>query len=67
MSKRSQDLQKLFHDSGTFYIFRINYLKNKSHFFSKKTVSYIIPKFRAIDIDEIEDFKLAEYIKKSNL
>mgnify|MGYP005994045253 CR=1 FL=1 len=67
MKKRSQDLQSLFHDSGTFYIFKSNYLKKKKNFFSKKTSGYLIPKYRAIDIDEIEDFKLAEYIKKKNL
>ena len=67
MAKRSQDLQKLFHDSGTFYIFKSDYLKKKNNIFSKKTSSYLVPKYRAVDIDEIEDFRLAEYIKKSSL
>ena len=36
MSKRSQDLEKLFHDSGTFYIFKSNYLKKKNENIFKK-------------------------------
>jgi len=64
---RSQDLEKLFHDSGTFYIFKSKFLKKNYKRFSKKTAYYFLPKYRAIDIDELEDFKLAEYIKKSNL
>ncbi len=67
MNKRSQDLKRLFHDSGTFYIFSSDYIKKGYKKFSKKTVGYFIPKYRAIDIDVMEDFKLAEYIKKSRL
>ena len=62
--KRTQDLQKLFHDSGTFYIFKSSYLKKNKKNFSKKTTYYELPKNRAVDIDDIDDFNLAECIKK---
>jgi pseudaminic acid cytidylyltransferase len=63
--KRTQDLKTLHHDSGTFSIFKIKFLKNKNYIFSKKTTYYKLSSLKGIDIDVFENFKLAEYIKKS--
>ena len=64
--KRTQDLKELYHDSGTFSIYKTSFLRKKKNLFSKKSSYYKLSKFKAVDIDTIEDFKLAEYIKKSN-
>ena len=51
--------------NGSIYIF--NYkklLKNKS-FYSNNTSAYIMPEERSVDIDNINDFKYAEFLHKS--
>lgn len=61
---RTQDLPRLFHDSGTFYIYLTKSLiKNKGKL-TKKTSYYYLKKNRAIDIDNELDFKFAEFLYK---
>ena len=65
---RSQDLPYLFHDTGSFYIFKTSsILKNKK---KNKIGSYFLDRLRSIDIDTKEDFELAKilfkYQKKKN-
>ena len=62
--KRSQDLPKLLHDSGTFYIFKTKNLLKEKNILSKKTVSYSLDRLRSIDIDNYEDFKFAVFLYK---
>ena len=64
--KRTQDLQELYRDSGTFSIYKTSFLRRKKNLFSKNTSYFKLSKLKAIDIDTIEDFKLAEHIKKFN-
>tara|TARA_Y100000768_G_scaffold388093_1_gene382146 strand:+ start:660 stop:1328 length:669 start_codon:yes stop_codon:yes gene_type:complete len=55
--KRSQDLSKTFYDSGNFGCFKSDiFYKNKKIIFG----GVEIPKDRAVDIDTIQDWKLAE-------
>lgn len=58
---RSQDLPEAFADAGLFYIGSINTWKSDSYFFSPKSTFVEIPEKRAVDINEPEDWKLAEY------
>ena len=61
----SQNIIKSYHESASFAIFAKNLiLKNKST--SDKYYGYILPKNRAVDIDDVEDWKLAEslFVKK---
>ena len=65
--KKSSNRQletKNFIANGSIYVFDHNYLKKNDTYFSKKTYAYIMPKLRSIDIDTIEDFQIAELIKK---
>jgi len=60
LSYRSQDLDEVFHDAGQFYWGLTDvWLKNKP-IISKNSSSILIPRNRAIDIDTIEDWKIAE-------
>jgi CMP-N-acetylneuraminic acid synthetase len=64
---RSQDLSKLYYDTGNFVAIPFHYfLKNKIDF-DKNYLGFVIPKSRSIDIDDLEDWKLAEklYEKKN--
>ena len=56
---RTQDLEKTFFDVGMFYWGHKNTWKSGQHFY-KKSKGYIIPKWKAIDIDNEEDWLLAE-------
>ena len=65
---RSQDLPNLYHDTGTFYIFKtIKYLLSDQKLM-KKTTYYELDFFSGIDINTIEDLKFARmsynYFKK---
>ena len=61
---RSQDLPKLCHDTGSFYIFKTKSLLRYNRYMPKKTTYYFIDKYRSIDIDTESDFKFAEFIFK---
>ena len=61
LNTKSQNLEKRFYDTGTFGAF-------KSNVFKKNKISYngyYIPRFQGIDIDTMEDWKLAEKIFKA--
>lgn len=63
---RSQDLDEYFHDAGQFYWGSEKSWLKKYQFFGKYSGFYEIPKIYSQDIDDLDDFKLAE-IKKQNL
>jgi CMP-N,N'-diacetyllegionaminic acid synthase len=62
--KRRQDLPITYSLNGAIYITsKKKFLENGS-FFNKKTLPYIMPMERSIDIDNESDFELAERILK---
>jgi pseudaminic acid cytidylyltransferase len=62
-SSRSQDLEKLFFDTGQFYWGSAElWLTNPS--IHKNGIGYVIPNWRAIDINSIEDWFRAELAYK---
>ena len=68
--KRSQDLKKKYFDTGNFIGMKYNLLKNlkKNTKLDLLYKGLIIPKYRSIDIDNTDDWKLAEkYFKNLNL
>ncbi len=65
-NKRTQDLNPAFHDAGQFYIASEKTWLNKENIF-ENGLPYILPKMRAIDIDTIEDWELAESMYEINM
>lgn len=57
---RSQDLEPFFHDSGQFYMFRVNRFLEIKNLIMENTLSYEVSELEVQDIDNIEDWKLAE-------
>ena len=57
-SKRSQDLEPIYHDCGQFYVLRPENVLNKKK--NIKTSPYICSELEVQDIDNEEDWKLAE-------
>lgn len=59
-SKRSQDLEKMYHDSGQFYVFKVDeYIKRKGIIY-EDIVPIIVDELEVQDIDNDMDWKLAE-------
>jgi CMP-N,N'-diacetyllegionaminic acid synthase len=59
-----QKLKKTFIPNGAIFIFNYQLLKKTRKYYHKNTFAYIMPKDKSIDIDDIYDFKLAEFIIK---
>ena len=58
--KRSQDLQKTYHDAGQFLVGKVNSWLTKTPLIDGSTYPVIIPEHRVQDIDEEEDWTKAE-------
>lgn len=69
-SKRSQDLEKMYHDAGQFYMFDVKeYIKRKGIIY-EDIVPIVVDELEVQDIDNDTDWKLAEIkykIMKNNL
>lgn len=59
---RRQDAPKVFDITTVVYVSSPDFINNNYGLFSGKVVSIEVPKERAVDIDDIYDFKLAESI-----
>ena len=57
---RSQDLQKLYHECGQFYIFKVEDFKIFKDTTMENSVPYIIDPVESQDIDNESDWILAE-------
>ena len=63
---RRQDAPTCYDLTTVCYVFKPKYIKKNFNLFSGRTGFVIIPKERAIDIDDIWDYKIANYLKKIN-
>jgi len=62
---RTQDLEPIYEENSNFYIFtKESFLYNNSRI-GNSALMYEIPQIEAIDIDEPDDFYLAEIIQKA--
>ena len=64
---RRQDLPPVYIVNGAIYIGRTTTLLKNRTFSPEKTVGYLMPKSRSADIDDINDFKIAEMILSDQL
>lgn len=58
--KRSQDLMPVYHDCGQFYCLKTSSLLEQMKLFAEYTVPIILPALEVQDIDNEEDWKIAE-------
>ena len=60
-NSRSQDLEEALHDAGQFYWGLTDaWLENRSMMASGNATPILIPRNRALDIDTLEDWQIAE-------
>ena len=59
---RSQDLQPAYHDAGSFCFVSADYLLQCEDTLGSQFVPHILPRHKAVDIDEPEDLELAKIL-----
>ena len=57
---RSQDLEPTYHDAGSFYFFNVPEFQKKKTLWKGKVGSFQLPETKVQDIDNLEDWKMAE-------
>ena len=57
---RSQDLEKIYHDVGQFYVFNVEKFREAKRLVTKNTGAIVIDELEMQDIDNEVDWKLAE-------
>lgn len=57
---RSQDLDKIYHDCGQFYVFRVDSFLSSGKIITENTGGIIVSELEVQDIDNETDWKLAE-------
>ena len=67
LNKRRQDLPKFYCPNGAIYITTPDSLRKNKTFIPKKTIPYVMPQERSVDLDTEFDFKLAEFILKNKV
>ncbi len=61
--KNRQVLGKYYRLNGAIYIADWNFLKKSEDWFSPKTFAYVMDRVSSTDIDTLEDFQFAEYLR----
>ena len=61
---RRQDAPTCYDMTTACYVFRPKYISRKTNLFSGKTGFVVIPKERSIDIDDVWDYQIANYLGK---
>lgn len=61
---RRQELEPVYFLEGTIYASHVNVLKERRSFYHDDTIAYEVPKWKSIEIDDMEDFIMVEAIVK---
>ena len=59
---RRQDIEELYYFEGSLYISDTNVLLKEKSFYHDRTLPFIVPRWKSLEIDEIVDFICAEAI-----
>lgn len=65
LNTRRQELPTYYSPNGAIYITTPKSLRKTKTFYPKRTIPYIMPKERSVDLDTPFDFKLAEFLLKN--
>lgn len=57
---RSQDLEKMYHDAGQFYIYQVSSYRTAKGKIKQGIIPFVLPESEVQDIDNEEDWKIAE-------
>ena len=59
--------KKLYFLDGSIYISKVSSIFSRKSFYHEKTLSYILPKWKSYEVDDLLDFKIIEMIMKSKI
>lgn len=63
-SLRRQEIEPLYFLEGTVYVSRIDVLRARRSFYHEDTVGYEVPKWKSLEIDDLDDFLMVEALLK---
>ena len=61
---RRQDIDDIYFFEGTIYISKTNVLVDKKTFYHENTIGYEVPKYKSLEIDDMDDFIMVEAMMK---
>ncbi len=61
VASRTQDLRPKFHDAGQFYVVRSDGLRDRRTLMGSTCLPFEVSEFEAHDIDDLEDWEVAEF------
>ena len=64
---RRQDLPKVYLLNGALYIAWTSLLVKNKSWYTEKTIPYVMDRVSSLDIDDLFDFKIAEYLMKEKM
>ena len=67
MNKNRQELPIFYKLNGAIYLTYCDYIKEQKSFIGEKTIAYIMPKSKSVNIDDEIDFELAEILMKNEI
>lgn len=66
-AKRRQDIKDLYYFEGTVYASDVRTFRERRTFLHGETLGYEVPRWKAVEIDELSDFICAEALLKARL
>ena len=60
LNTRSQDIEKMYHDCGSFSMFRVSAFRDERKLITDNTIPFIMDEIMVQDIDNLSDWEIAE-------
>lgn len=64
---RRQEIEDVYFFEGTIYISKTETLLQKQNFYHHKTMGYIVPKWKSLEVDDEDDFFMIETMMKKHI
>jgi N-acylneuraminate cytidylyltransferase/CMP-N,N'-diacetyllegionaminic acid synthase len=61
---RRQDIEELFFLEGSIYVSKVPALLEQGTFYHLRTSGYVVPKWKSLEIDDMDDFIMVEALMK---
>ncbi|GFE58479.1 cytidylyltransferase domain-containing protein [Geobacter sp. AOG1] len=61
---RRQDIEELFFLEGSIYVSKVPELLEQGTFYHQRTSGYVVPKWKSLEIDDMDDFIMVEALMK---
>lgn len=62
-----QEFPITYYPNGAIYIFKTNLIVEDHKYYTEKTLAYLMPRKRSVDIDDVDDFLYASFLQSREL